>query len=93
MVDAIATGFERSHVDIDTSHLERAWILYGGAPVVAAWGPEIIESRDELWVSLFEEEPERMAGIVKGLSVFASRLRPLEEALTRKQRRAPEGEA
>ena len=107
MVDAIANGFERSHVDIDTSGLEKAWILYGGGPVVAAWGPEIIELREQLWVRLLEEEPERTAGLVAGLSVLASHLnnlRPLaqgapdnlirvNEALTRMQRRASEGEA
>jgi hypothetical protein len=45
MVDAIATGFERSHVDIDARDLDDAWILYGGEKAIAAWGPEIIELR------------------------------------------------
>ena len=77
MVDAIATGFERSHVDVDTRHLERAWILYGGGPVIAAWGPEIRELRERILV----EEPWRLAGALEGLSILASHLSHLTPAL------------
>ena len=75
MVDAIATGFARSHVDIDTSHLENAWILYGGGPIVAAWGPEIRELRERVFEEVLEEEPWRRVGLKK-----ASRSWPLVSA-------------
>lgn len=66
MVDALATGFERSHVDIDARHLENAWILYGGDAVDAAWGPGIPEKRERIL-----EEKGRLAGAAEGLSEFA----------------------
>lgn len=106
MVDAIATGFRRSHVDVETSRLENAWILFGGGAVVKAWGPEIIELREQLRVRLIEEHPELKAGLLEALSVLAARLSHLgpmtqqvpenlvriSEALNRMQLRESKGE-
>ena len=76
MVDAIATGFERSHVDIDTSDLEKAFDLDGGEPVSAASGPEIPELRKRVP----EEGHPLLAGAVEGLSVLASHFSHLTSA-------------
>ena len=72
MLDAIATGFERSHVDIHVRHLERAWILHGGEAVEAAWGPGLVK---ELRERILAEEPWQPAAAIEGLSIFASHLR------------------
>jgi hypothetical protein len=98
MVDAIATGFERSHVDIDPNDLDNAWIFYGGGPAIAAWGPEIIKLRERILV-----QKGRVAGAVAGLSVLASRLSHLtpeldnliriDEARSQVPRRALEDDA
>ena len=70
MVDAIATGFERCHVEVDAARLEGAWILYGGGQVIAAWGPEMREQRERLRAN----DPEMVAGAKGFLSAFAAQL-------------------
>jgi transcriptional regulator with XRE-family HTH domain len=81
MLPAIATGFTgshdfpRSHVNIDASQLQNAWILFGGEPVVAAWGediPDIIKLREKLLVRWHKEQ--QRVGVERALLDFASTL-------------------
>ena len=73
MLDAIATGFERSHVDIHVRHLERAWILHEEKRSrprgdLGLWLKELRER-------ILAEEPWQPAAAIEGLSIFASHLR------------------